>query len=252
MIALVRVEALVLLPAMLIAWRICGHRWSPVLKNAPLLLLGAALLIVPWTVRNYIQVDEPILIAGYSGDHPSFVLRRGFSPDYADTTKYELLGVEPRGFAGLAKHYVSQPQDLVFVPVDKVRDLYGDDDIFLWINAWYYPPILSSDTVSRWSAVGDGVYYITLALAIVGSPLWLSRRNNALLVVLWFIATWSLLHLILVPQTRYHFPVVPFICVLAALSVTTLWGRLDARRPSAVNEEGVVNAPPVLDQGGPD
>ena len=226
--ALVRVEALVLIPALFLLWVVWRVRWQDMLRATPLVIVGAAVLITPWTVRNYARFDEPILITGESSTHPAWVLRVGLSPDYDNKDKYQLLKREPPSYQDLATHYLENPDDMVTVPARKVNDLYGDDDLFFWIKAFYIPPILSPDEAERWGIVSNTAYYLAIAVAAAGSPLWFSRHDARLIVVLWFVAVWSGVHLLLIPETRYHFPVVPMICVLAALSAVCIWDRLSA------------------------
>jgi 4-amino-4-deoxy-L-arabinose transferase-like glycosyltransferase len=226
--ALVRVEALVLIPALFLLWIIWHVRWQEIIWAGPLVVLAAALVITPWTVRNYARFDEPILITGESTTHPAWVLRVGLSPDYDNKDKYQLLKREPKSYQGLAIHYLENPDDMVTVPFRKMKDLYGDDDLFFWIKAFYIPPVLSPEEAERWGNFSSTVYYVAIAVAAAGSPLWFSLRDRRLFAVLWFVAVWSSVHLLLIPETRYHFPVVPMICVLAALSAVCFWERAAA------------------------
>lgn len=223
--SLVRVEALLLAPATAVLWKICGQSWRVTGCQMLVLLAGMAILIGPWTARNYARFDEVVLISGRTGG-PLRVLRIGFSPDYDNHEKYRLFRAEPMTFGELVNHYGTHPQDIFTVGARKISGLFENDDHLRWIQAFHQPKPLSKDAESRWSTVANVWYYIVGGAALLGAPLWFSLRDRRVLVLLWFLTSWSLIHLLLVPEVRYHFAIIPVVCVLAALGVVGVRDRL--------------------------
>lgn len=244
-LALMRAEALLLVPLLLLLLLVLGHRWLQVAQAAALIAVGMAILITPWTVRNYVRFDEFVLIRKPPNGEAS-VIRTGLSPNYIA----EGLGRrDPLSWSELADRYTSKPWLLVTLAGHKTRDYLGDDDPFQWIVEVDFgnrdvKPALPANEESRWAALASGYYYVIGAVALLGLPLWFSRRDKALLIVIWFALAWSLIQVAFAPKIRFHFPILPMIALMAGLSLVAIWDRyavpmLDRRRLAQARTEGV-------------
>ena len=231
--SLVRVEAVLLGPAVVVLWKLSGRRWGEVLRFAPLLLVGMVVVIGPWTARNYARFDEFILVRS-SSDTPVRALRAGLDPHYGErlTSRFWREASPPIGDSLV--HYGTHPWEVFTRFGSKLDDLFGHDDDFRWMQGFYDPPPLSPRQETLWRNVGNG-YYVAVGLVVLaGVPLWFSARDKRLLIVLWFVITWSLIHLIFIPTARYHYPVIPMMCVLAAIVLMAVWDRVaTVRAPPA-------------------
>ncbi len=226
--SLVRVEAILLVPAVVALWKLSGVSWRRLVWQAPVLLASIALVITPWTMRNYDQFGEVIMVRG-SNDDVSRVVRIGLSPDYDNRYKYEWLAEEPASWDELWTYYREMPSELALVFGSKLRHLFGSDGILDWVQGRYQAPPLSPTEVTLWTSVSNAYYFTVGAVALLGAPLWFTRRDRRRLLIVWFVASWTLANLIFVPTTRYHFPLIPMLCVLAALALSGGWDAI--RKP---------------------
>jgi hypothetical protein len=67
--ALVRPIALLLLPLLPIAWLVGGYGWRRAFGYAGAVLVVTAATIMPWTIRNAIQMDAFVIISANMGDN---------------------------------------------------------------------------------------------------------------------------------------------------------------------------------------
>jgi 4-amino-4-deoxy-L-arabinose transferase-like glycosyltransferase len=66
--ALVRPIAVLLLPLLLIVWLIAGARWQRAVLQLGIVAIATVAVIMPWTIRNVIVMNAPILISANLGD----------------------------------------------------------------------------------------------------------------------------------------------------------------------------------------
>lgn len=227
--ALVRAETLFLVPALLVLWKLLGHRWREIAPLGIVLVIGIAVFVAPWTIRNYVRFDQFILIREAEGGGSS-LLRASLSPDYDDLSR--IGGGTAPSLRATAEYYATGPWRIGSLGAHKVYDLFKHDDSFHWKSTDDFETgtrlFLSDETNDRWAMLGNGYYYLVGALALMGAPFWFSKGDKRLAVLLWFVACWSLIYLMLVPKVRYHFPSLPMLSILAAATVVTAWDRYGA------------------------
>ena len=133
-------------------------------------------------------------------------------------------------------------------PVDEVRllgwkvlRLFEDDHDGLTATESYgNDPFLSDRSRTLLAAVADGFFYAVAALAVLGAPFVVSRREPRRLFF-----TLSTVGLTLVPlaffgDPRFHVPSLPLAAVFAAAALSVLLEGPDRRR----TEAGPSSAPP--------
>jgi len=259
--ALLRAEAGILLLVVLLVWKLAIPSWREFARQGALLLIGAALAVMPWTVRNAIAMDAfiPIasgvghtFLAGHQQDpydpysvFPETHLRLKYS--YLPFPEREVK-VERESLREGLEFMVSHPAYEVQLLFEKLYNLYRDDsDALKWIRgAWVHASevewlkdswVESLDRVGEpvvaippsaednWSRLADGYYYAVMLCALIAAPLWLSFRDRKRLLVILFVAGWTLAHLMFVPGPRYHAPLIPIFCLWAALILAAAWER---------------------------
>lgn len=232
-----------LLPLLFGLFRVCrGGRFGSTTLAVGAILGFIAVLVAPWTYRNYRVLGEPVAIATNSGAN----LWMGNNPqttgEYMDEPPMPGMNeVErDRHMKGLALEYIRQhPGRFLLRTGLKLLRLHERESIGVNWNeaglAQRFPPtVVSSEgqesvrphRVVMLLKLGSNAYWwAMLALGLAGIIL-LSRTigiGRAVLhpAVLWW-AYYGALHAITVIQDRYHFPSIPMIAILAALTVH--WG----------------------------
>ncbi len=232
--SLVRAETVLLAPAAVMLIKLCGTSWRQLAQYAPLLLVGMAIVITPWTVRNYVRFDEFILIRSGSANGTFAPIRTGLSPRFDSLT---VMGGQSPTFRTSYEYYRDDPLQIPKQVWRKLDSFYGNDDHFLYFIEPDFVrrisvPALAPDVELRWATLGNVFYYVVAGAALFGAPLWLAKRDRRLLIILWFIASWNLIFLATVPLTRYHFAIIPMITILAAVAFVSAWDRFASRKPS--------------------
>jgi hypothetical protein len=192
-----------------------------------------AMLVVPWAIRNERTMGKPYLI----NDNLGYNLRLAHAPYSTGTS------VAPRDL------WDERPGISFYE-----RELFWDD--VGASRAWHYARthpgreaelavkrigwLLRSDAAPamRWSEslgrtpvdgphvllvlVGDGYWCGLLALA--AASLVLVRRTLVWWALWSMLATWLALHLVFAGEPRYHAPMLPVLCVLAAGVIVGMGG----------------------------
>lgn len=216
--ALTRAEGVWLLAPAVIVWFFASRGWAAAGRNITLVIVGAALLLTPWTVRNAIQLDKFILVRPASSSN----LGRGLNPDYRD---YPIgTPVEERpSIADNLRIYRREPWQAFVLLKDKIYDLYGNDRALVhWVRGNGPDPALTRAEFERWKSIANAVYYGIGAVALAGLALSLLTRNRRALFLGGVILTWTLGFALFVPSTRYHLALLPVLTTFAALPAVRL------------------------------
>jgi 4-amino-4-deoxy-L-arabinose transferase-like glycosyltransferase len=186
--ALVRPVSLVLLPAFLFLWWPAGTRAA--LRRTAVVAGAAALVILPWTVRNVVTMDSPILISANLGDN----LCIGYNDDA--TGGFVQLPAECDEHRGVLRprFEVVRQSDNVGHAVDWALDhptqlpdllfwrayyTFGDDhDGLSAVQDYGAVPWMAPRTERMLGSVADGVYFATLGLAVLGVVAVARRRGR--------------------------------------------------------------------------
>jgi len=189
------------------------------------IVVGMAAFVVPWAVRNERAMGEPFLI----NDNLGYNLRLAHAPYSTGTS------IAPRDLWDERPGITFRERELWWDEVGASR---------AWEYARTHPGrevelaqkrvgwLLRSDAAAamRWSEslgrtpvggprdalvlVGDVYWYGLLALA--GASLALVRRDRLWWAMWSALGAWVGLHIVFAGEPRYHVPMVPVLCVLAA------------------------------------
>jgi 4-amino-4-deoxy-L-arabinose transferase-like glycosyltransferase len=239
-VVMVRTEGFAVVGVIVLAWLLIHRSWRRVAAYSGLLLLGMAVLIVPWTVRNAVQVGSPVVTYtgggvvlaeahhADAGGRPAQELSQSMGMRYA--IRFQNLPQPERDVRkdreALADSFryafTHIPGELSLMPHRLAWFFRGERDVLFFIqNA---PPgeprELSSTAEGLLGGIADGYYYAVAGVMVLGLPFWLGRMRRRH-VLLWgpfaaYCAMWAFLFAGL---PRYHFPLVPIFAVLGGIGL---------------------------------
>ena len=248
-----RAEGLWLLLPGLVLWFAASAGWAARMRNCALVIATTALVLTPWTVRNAFEFHKFIPIRETTPG--TFAI--GLNPNYDYYGVVILLNpLDPRAIP--ISELPTLRDDLhayrkePWQPLDMMRrkaiDLFRrDSDGLDWINNSPTHPYLSSGEYKLWRSVANATYYALGVVAIAGLALALYARDRRAWLIGGVIGTWLLGYAPLVPEGRYHLPLLPLAGILAAALVLSLvprvtipgWPNVRAARSFAVAALGV-------------
>jgi hypothetical protein len=236
------------IPAMLFAvwWVIAGNRLHlfPWIVRAAILYTAMIVVIAPWTVRNYMIFGEFVLISTngggtlLSGNNPSA------SGDYTENDA--LVKQVPNDVAGqiandrlatsLALKWIREnPIDFAILIPKKVWRLWAPDGESEWSYQAGYKWYDEYWMFFRAARVLNQVYYTFLIGLLILSIVYFMRQHRMMspysVTGYTLIAYFTAISIVFSGQSRFHFPLMPWVAMYAAWTITQ-WADRDepARR----------------------
>lgn len=230
---LTRGQGAVLVPVAVLYWWMCAGRGAA-LRSTALALAVAALVIMPWTVRNWLVMDAFIPISTNSGA----ALRVGHAPDAIGTTRWTNDVIdgfrmdesvrhpewEVKGYREYTRRAISyaftHPGHEIELTGSKLYYLYRSDapDIINWVTTRHGTPLHSAELERTLQRTFDYAYYVLLFGAAASVPFWLRWEARRVLPASFFLA-WALFHVIFLGEPRYHVPLYPILSIAVAAGV---------------------------------
>lgn len=229
--ALVRGQALILIPVAVLWWLMAGARPRTALVAGLATVAAAVVVLAPWVVRNSLTMDSPVVLSTNLG----YNLRVGHAP--YSTGRYTLprdlwRDSEGRSFQerevrfnelGLrrAREYATHhPEHEVELVGRKIMWLWRpDSDVVDWVESFGATPLPEGGQGPLRMLV-DSTYFGLLAL-VGAAPLVARGHARGLLFAGLLIAAWTAIHVVFFSEPRYHLPA---LAVLApAAGVTLVW-----------------------------
>ena len=240
---LVRAVAVILPFCILFYWyRIKAKQ---LLKHFAFLIFGAALVVVPWTIRNYRVMHHFVLVStnggvnfwmahihgGYSEAPPRFSANWGFP---ATSPEQEVIA-EKQAYREAFDYLKKDPlEPLKTFPKKFVHFFYADIDGLL--NNSGFPVITSisglPDVVPilpislplffKWLlyVYAQGFYVLVIITALIGIIQCIRVNQNKSYLLMIVVLGWTLFHtLIFFALGRYRFPLMPLLIVFSAFGV---------------------------------
>lgn len=234
--ALVRPFSLPFLAGLVVALLVLGYGWRQTIAALGWTLLALAVVLTPWTVRNVVVMDSPIVFSTNMGD--TLCLDRH---DKATGT-FQWAGhegcVDPdtpeveRNSGNTRKAFefvVEHPDKELRQVLERGRYMMKDDhDGLTAVESGNANRFLGHRLRTLLTRIADWFFYAALVLAALGLPAFFrGRRPVRLFVVV------AMLSLVAVPlglwgNPRFHVPALPFLAIAAAVPLT----RLPVRRTS--------------------
>ena len=204
------------------------------------MLAGAALLIVPWAIRNDVAMGAPSLISDSAG----YNLRLAHGPySNGTSTPPRDLWDERPGISFREREIfwqdVGQRRAVAYAREHPGRELQLAALRIGWLlRSDAEPSIRWSESLGvtplgtgrdAWVLVGDVYWYGLLALA--AASLLIVRRERMWLALWSAIAVWLALHLVFAGEPRYHVPLTPALVILAAATLIAALEKVLGRAP---------------------
>ncbi|MEX0786353.1 MAG: glycosyltransferase family 39 protein, partial [Dehalococcoidia bacterium] len=242
--SLTRGQALLLPLVAVPFWLRSGAGWPRVGANVAVLVLGIALIVVPWTVRNAIELDSPVLISTNAGVDFWIGHHEGAVGDFGATggdelvfSHPELSGVEREvqvnldGLREGLEYAVTHPLQELALPFQKLFWLYYNDEEGLkWNDGHRGQPFMAQGLRNALLGLSNVYYVALLTFVALGVRLWFSVREPGRVLLVSLVAYWTLVHLVFFGDPRFHAPIMPVAALLAAPALVALWS---GRRPWA-------------------
>jgi 4-amino-4-deoxy-L-arabinose transferase-like glycosyltransferase len=236
--ALTRGELAVFPVAFFLLFLVLRRTWRTAGQWTLLIILGMAIVFVPWTIRNRVQMDAWII--GTTGVGRAF--HQGHNPEadggpslfptllledeYQDLPRAEREVKSSQEAQRRALEWaVRHPLEEFHLFFNRLHLMYRDDQSGIeWVQS--NKPTFGTHGAERLAIVSNAYYGLLMALAIVGAPAWWAlRRDRKIFVALMPIAYYTLLFAVLfIGSNRYHVPVVPYIAILASVPISVLIG----------------------------
>jgi 4-amino-4-deoxy-L-arabinose transferase-like glycosyltransferase len=243
---LVRGQALVLLPAAVLWWRFAGADTGTALRAGGIALAAAALVLLPWSVRNTLVFDSPVLLSTNLGynlrvGHAPYSTGRFVDPEdlllsARDYQHLELLQHQT-GFRRAVDYAAGNPVREMELSIAKVRYMWSpDSDVLLWVESFGATPLPDGwQSPLRWLVVLS--HWAVIGLATASLLAWRSQAQGVVFVVLLALA-WTGIHVIFFGEPRFRLPLLPALLPAAALGVV-LVGALMARAGRRIGVRGL-------------
>jgi 4-amino-4-deoxy-L-arabinose transferase-like glycosyltransferase len=205
------------------AWVCFWARCSRILLPF-LLLLGSAVTVLPWTVRNFIVYGQLLPVQPFESYLPIITTTKTDSEaDRIDAvwSRLDLYAVRfGRNFVQFWELYPSRIQ----MSDQDYRDKLNDKDPRI-VKKTIYTPNRLINTVSTLST---GPILVFALLGTAG--MWLRRDLRRALSLLWFVAlSFAIGYSFFVGKIRYRIPVEPYLMILSAYGFYEIFEMISAR-----------------------
>lgn len=244
-----------LIPMMWLALRAFG--WRRAFATMALAMIGMAVVVAPWTMRNQARLGAPVLVSTNGG----IALQAGANDlatgGYFQVEKSPIWAQTGLSFDQRVEHQVEMDKRLRRMATDWIAENPGR-----WVQLGFRKVFLlwAKDTDAFWAlhashpdraglwrlaqAANQLFFWSILGLAAVGfapslAALWHRRLDHsAMAVALAVPALTTALAFVFTGQTRYHFPAMPFLMIGAGLGLTWLVQRSRSRGISSTKLQG--------------
>ena len=229
--------ALILLPsAVILADLLSRASIRTILLRLALILAGMALVISPWTFRNYQVFDQFVLISTngggvfYKANHP------GATGGYIRTEwtdaldQYPELEANSLGFKLGMEWIRENPLAFLRLAVEKQILFLGDDSTGVYESLRRGGLDVSEPIYAIWKGLANAYWVLLWAMILLSAWRWaMNRDSQALLLLpmtLAFLYFYSL-HSIVESGGKYHLPVLGLLAIIAASALTASVGQGD-------------------------
>jgi len=231
---LTRPVALAVVPMVGIAWWFGHARWQDALRRTALLGVGAAIVVLPWTVRNVARMGEPILVSTNTGDNLCIGHHPGASGAF-ELDDWCLEGISgrftlddelhrDRTLTRRALRYaISHPGDELVLTWWRTHATFStDDDGLRAVQSYGEDEFIDPRREDALSTLANGFYFGVLAFAGLGVvAIWSRERPRRLLYLACMVAM-LLGPLAFFGDPRFKLPFTLLCTVPAAVTIAAL------------------------------
>jgi 4-amino-4-deoxy-L-arabinose transferase-like glycosyltransferase len=258
LVLLVRPVSAVIAPFLLLLWWGRGARAA--LWRLAVVLAAAVMVLVPWSIRSTIVMDEPVALSLNFGDNLCLGHNPGATGAFGDLgahcyTAEDLRRPEAetrrnsenidRALTYIREH---PGETLERTPAKLRYTLRNDWDGLQVAEDFGAQPVVASSTRDALRAVATGFYAVVAVLAIGGGVVLLRRRHHgqALFLIAGGLAQ-LISPLVTFGDPRFKMPLYPTLAVCAAAAVVALWEGLIRTRAAPPAAGGDVGTDPAGD-----
>jgi 4-amino-4-deoxy-L-arabinose transferase-like glycosyltransferase len=241
--ALVRPISFLVLPGLLLVWLLAGFGWRRALGHLAVIAVAVAVVIAPWTVRNIIVMDSPVLISTNLGDnlcigrHPgatgAFDVNINPHETAEDDYCFHDLGDTDRPAYEIRRNRLTLERALEYIrdhPLEELRLAFWkiyftvehDYDGLQASESYGTAPFIPPRTRDLFISLADFWFWSTSALGLLGLTFLVARDHPRRWFFLAAIIGLALPVVIFFGDVRFHMPVVPLLSVTAAATVVTI------------------------------
>jgi hypothetical protein len=258
---MVRPEGFVIGGVIIMFWLAFGaapRRW---LRDAGLFVAGMLLIVLPWTVRNYVEF-ESVLVTGtgggllladshHEGATGQWVREDSLAFQYAlrfqdMPPKEQELRVYEEATGDAIEYALTHPLDELQLAPERLAAFFrGDRNVLVFYQDSPGSEAEFSEGAEQfWGTLADTYYYAIVSAMVVTLPFWVlrARREHALLfvVVATYVVLWSF---VFVSVGRYHIPLLPVFAVFAGIGISAALATLGSRRQENARNVTAVTEP---------
>ncbi len=236
--------------ALLVLWR---YRRQAALPLGTL-AAGAAMIVVPWTVRNAITMDE--LIVGttgagrvmYQGHNPetdggpSLIATGQLEAQFSDLPRKELELESNKEGSRLAREWaLNHPVDeLRLVPKRLYRLFRSDESGVTWVQS--NKPWLGAEGADKLIRLSSFAFVGLIAVALASARLWWRPRDPRFWAVFGIVPFYMLIFGVLfIGDPRYHYAMYIPIAVFASTGFAALWRLTAAQWRTVAGERSLMS-----------
>lgn len=210
-------------------------------KRVGLVVVAAAVVMAPWTIRNAVEFGEFLPVGANAGR----TLWSGHHPDatggqtYPTSEDYVRLGVDGEDATEIEisdafrddgiEFLLNNPRrELELIPLKLIHLNRGDSYAFDWINA-DPDPAVSAINVERVGTIADFGYFALLTLTLLGAAM-LGRsfwsKPACRCIAVGFLMLLFLYGFVYYGNYRYRLPYEPLMVVVASTLLVRMWQRV--------------------------
>ena len=219
--------------------------------------LGLVLALLPWTIRNTLQLGAPIPLAtslGRTLGHAHSPYQEGgasikgllywrrIGDRYANLPQPQREVITNRVLTRMTLEYMlTHPRHELSIFPAHVLALFRHGHVGLDLGRKKLPgdipePLFSEAWHRGIAGVADGQFYVLLGLGLAGLPVFFRREAATRLVIPLTLAYFTALHTLLFPDDpRFHLPMLPFLSISAAALLVGVAGRFFPSNPSSTD-----------------
>jgi 4-amino-4-deoxy-L-arabinose transferase-like glycosyltransferase len=251
---LTRAVALVL-PVVVLLWKRSGvaepHRWRTYMAA---MLVAFGLLVLPWSVRNWVVLGEPALVS-HGGGLNFYFGHNEHEPVFREVSQTPMAGlrtpgeIDRRGWQLGMRHALRDPIGLLGRSAYKLRALFASPGYALQANnavrrpeGWQYDPVIAAlaeeardrqrgrarllrSVFSKLAALHTRILW----LGALGALFLWRRFTPGMRLIAWVGVYWVGAHIVFWAQPRFRYALEVPMAILASFALITLFAALRER-----------------------
>jgi 4-amino-4-deoxy-L-arabinose transferase-like glycosyltransferase len=255
--ALVRPISLMLLPVLLVVLVVAGTRWRLAFGYVGTATLAVVLVLMPWTIRNVQATDAFVPISTNLGDNLCMSRHDGATGEFQSSSacsvrarglktpeyEVEVNNTNVRRAVRFVKSHPFTEGKLVFLR--GYHTVKNDHDGLLASESYGANRFVPSIWRRVMEVVADAYFFVALTLALLAVSAFVGRRRPWRQFFLLAATAFAVQPLIFFGDPRFHVPVLPFVAVLAAVTLARIRSFIVTGTGALVDVDGTFDDTPI-------